>query len=396
MLVRFLSRLVFQVSPRLLYQAARLWVGGGLRAMRAYRKRLDRGEIFPPFLFLALTDACNLRCRGCWIESHGRANHLHLAIDDVQRIIDSARKHDVTFFALLGGEPFLYPHLWSVIEGNRDCYFQIITNGLFLNDEVVERLRRAGNVTPLVSIDGWRETNDDRRGLGVFDRAVQGLASLKRGRLLFGVATTVTAANIRQVLCREYIDFMVKQGAAYLWYYGYRPVGADPAPELALGRNEMREFRRRLIELRRKSPIVLIDTYWDADGRAFCPAALGLGFHIGPRGSIEPCPPLSFADRTIRQGELFDTINGDPMLRAFQRFCSERTRGCVILECPHELADFFATHRAIDYSGRDLAAELRSAKPSCSHDLKDDIQPERSLIYRFLKRQLFFGMAGYG
>ena len=49
---------------------------------------------------------------------------------------------------------------------------------------------------------------------------------------------------------------------------------------------------RALDELRRKHPIFIIDTYWTAEGEAFCPAAVGLGYHIGPQGSIEICPAL--------------------------------------------------------------------------------------------------------
>ena len=61
---------------------------------------------------------------------------------------------------------------------------------------------------------------------------------------------------------------------------------------------------------------------------------VGLGFHIGPQGSIEPCPPLSFACQTIGQndGDLFQTINQSQFLRDFQQFVRKRTRGCVILE----------------------------------------------------------------
>jgi hypothetical protein len=157
-------------------------------------------------------------------------------------------------------------------------------------------------------------------------------------------------------------------------------------------------LRRRLIELRRRHPILLIDTYWDAEGRAVCPAALGMGFHIGPRGSIEPCPPLSAACEAIgeNEGDLFATINGSRFLREFQRFVQERTRGCVILEYPRELADFLRSQGAADTSGRDLLAELAAAEARTSHHLPGEEVPEDSWFYRMMKRQLFFGMGGYG
>jgi hypothetical protein len=160
----------------------------------------------------------------------------------------------------------------------------------------------------------------------------------------------------------------------------------------------MRALRRRLLALRRRQPIILIDTYWNAAGEAVCPAALGLGFHIGPRGSIEPCPPLSFACQTVgdHEGDLYQTINGSRFLREFQEFCRQRTRGCVILERPQELVEFLRSRSAVDYSGRDAFAEIAAGQPRTSHHLPGEAIPEDYWVYRLLKRQLFFGMGGYG
>jgi MoaA/NifB/PqqE/SkfB family radical SAM enzyme len=396
MLARLAYRLATEVSPRLLWKAAHLWTLKGARAVAAYKRRVRRGELFPPFLFLALTDACNLRCHGCWIDTSGRVNSLSEA--DVEAVIAAGKKQKSYFYTLLGGEPMIYPGLWNIIERHPECYFQIITNGLFFDDENAERIRRAGNVTPLVSIDGFAAANDDRRGEGTFDAAVEGLGRLKRRKVLFGVATTVTGRNMGEVLSDRYVEHFIRRGAMYLWYYVYRPVGADPSPRFCVGREQMIELRRRLLMLRRKHPIVLIDTYWDAAGRAVCPAALGLGFHIGPRGTVEPCPPLSFAAETIRQngGDLFQTINGSSFLRGFQEFVTSRTRGCVILERPHELAEFLRAGSVRDASGRDALAELDASEPRTSHHLPGEEIPEDSRFYRLLKKQLFFGMGGYG
>jgi len=396
MLFRLAYRAVTELSPRLVMKAGWLWVYKGMRAVGAYKRRVKRGELFPPFFFLALTNACNLRCHGCWIEGHGRVSQLPVA--DVDTLIAAGKRQRAYFYTLLGGEPMIYPGLWEIIERHRDCYFQIITNGMFFGDENVARLRKAGNVTPLVSIDGMEAHNDDRRGEGVFQAAMEGMARLKRNKMLFGVATTVTGRNLDEVMTDEYVREMIGRGAMYLWYYVYRPVGADPSPHYCVGREQMIELRRRLLRLRRKHPIIIIDTYWNAAGEAVCPAALGLGFHIGPQGSIEPCPPLSLAVQTIRDngGELFTTINESQFLRGFQEFVKERTRGCVILERPQELVEYLRRASAADYSGRDALAELSAGAPRSSHHLPGEEIPEDYWVYRMLKKQLFFGMGGYG
>jgi len=396
MLARLAYRLVTEISPRLAWKAARLWVYPGLQAVAAWRQRVRRGELFPPFLLLSLTNACNLRCRGCWVTS---ANHRHsLKPDEVDTIIVAGKQHHCRFFILLGGEPMIYPHLWDIPARHADCYFQVITNGTLLTDEVADRIRALGNVSPLVSLDGWEEQNDRRRGQGVFATAMRGLGRLRQRRVLFGVATTVTSCNLHEVTSAAYLKCLIDCGAMYLWYYIYRPVGPDPAPQLALDTRQLVEFRARLLGLRRKHPIVLIDTYWDADGRAVCPAAWGMGYQIGPGGSVEPCPPLSFACETVHDygGDLYQTINGSRFLRSFQDFVHARTRGCVILERPAELAEFLRRFSVRDTSGRDALAELASSRPHPSHHLPGAEMPEDFWFYRVLKRHLFFGMGAYG
>ncbi len=400
MLFRFAYRCLTEVSLRLNYKAGRLWVWKGLFALRAYRKRLARNELFPPFLFFALTNACNLRCRGCWIATQGKPDSL--PFDAVDHAIREAAKQDVYFHTLLGGEPFLYPRIFELIEKHPECYFQIITNGGFFTDENVEKIKRLGNVSPLLSIDGLEETNDARRGAGSYAAAIEGAKKLQKAKILYGVATVVTGANMRESLTEQYVQKFIDLGAMYLWYYVFRPVGADPAPELCVGSEKMRELRTNLLELRKKMPIILIDTYWTAEGQAVCPAAKGLGFHIGPKGSIEPCPPLSIAREFItdNDGDLFKTINASGFLRNFQRFVSDRFpdesgQGCVILENPHELAGFIRSQNIYDTSGRDLCRELDASEPKSSHRMEDAIA-EDFWLYKVLKKNLFFGMGGYG
>ncbi len=396
MLLRLAYRAATRVSPRLAAKAAWLWVYKGNRAMAAHRRRVRRGELFPPFLFLALTNACNLRCHGCWIDATGGG--LSLSEDDVDSVIAAGKKQKAYFYTLLGGEPMMYPGIWNIIQRHPECYFQIITNGMFLDEENVQRIRRLGNVTVLVSIDGPEAENDARRGKGVYRKAMEGLQRLARHKVLFGVATTVTGQNYESVLADQYVREFIDCGAMYLWYYVFRPVGADPSPEFCVEKEQMIELRRRLLRLRRTHPIILIDTYWNAEGEAVCPAAKGLGFHIGPGGSIEPCPPISFACERIddHEGDVFRTINESRLLRGFQEFVDQRTKGCVILEYPHELADFLENSGAADTSGRDAYGELRSSQARSSHHLPGEEIPEDYWVYRFLKKQLFFGMGGYG
>lgn len=403
MLFRLATRFLYHVSPRMAWKAGRLWVMPGMKTLAAYEKRMKRDELFPPFLMLALTDACNLRCRGCWITSVEESQHAaaprELSLAQVQAVIDAGKKQNSYYFTLLGGEPLMYPHLWEILERNRDCYFQVITNGVFLDEAAAKRFRQCGNATVLLSLDGMQACNDRRRGEGVYEAVKEAAKQLNRQGILFGVATTVTAENLADVTADAYVDEVMRWGAMYLWYYIFRPVGAEPAAELAVSREGILELRRKILELRRRKGMIIIDTYWDAAGQAVCPAARGMSFHIGPSGSVEPCPPISFARENVDDngGDLFKTINESRFLRGFQDFVNCRTQGCVILEYPGELAEFLREHGVTDCTGRtDGINELAQAAPKCSHHLAGEEIPENTWFYRFLKKKLFFGLGGYG
>ena len=68
----------------------------------------------------------------------------------------------------------------------------------------------------------------------------------------------------------------------------------------------------------------------------------------------------------------------------------------MILEHPAALAEFLDQSGVTDHSGRDQLAELAAAAPRTSHHLPGAEIPEDYWVCRLLKKQLFFGMGGYG
>jgi hypothetical protein len=195
----------------------------------------------------------------------------------------------------------------------------------------------------------------------------------------------------------------IDQGAVYLWFYIFRPVGSDPAVRWTLPTQYITAMRKRLLKLRRTMPIILIDTYWDADGYAVCPASKGMAFVIGAGGSIEPCPPLNVAKDFISDngGDFFKTMNESSFLRNVRNrieaaYADTKSQGCMILDYPGELAAFFEAEQVTDVSGRDLLGELSERQALPSHYLPGGEIPEDYWVYRRLKKMLFFGMGAYG
>ena len=194
------------------------------------------------------------------------------------------------------------------------------------------------------------------------------------------------------------MERMIGKGVHYLWYYIYRPVGTDPAPELALSEKEILRLRRFIVDIRCRFPIGVVDAYWDHDGRALCPGALGISHHINPNGDVEFCPPLQFARENIDDFDSLDELfEKSEFLAKFRSFASETTPGCVILEHPDKLTTFIESENARDVSGRGTAlAELAASRVFPGHHIPGGEIPERHFLYRFAKKRFFFGFGGYG
>ena len=390
-------RILTTVRPRLLWNLATNFGIGNLRAIRRFQKRLADRRQFPPFLFLSITNECNLRCQGCWVSTD--APRARLDVETVARLIDQAATQGVRFFGIMGGEPLLHPDLLAIFRRHRQSTFQLFTNGTMLTDKFARELAEAGNVTPLISIEGDEVVSDTRRGgRNVYGRSIDGLRHCLRHGLVTGAATSVCQSNFDTMVRQEYLDRMIDLGAHYVWYYGYRPSGTNPCPELALSPEQMVELRRFLVAMRCRKPILIVDTYYDEQGRALCPAAAGMSYHVNPWGDIEPCPPIQFAAENVHDSDdLVAQIEGSKLLRDFRRFAADRTRGCVFLECPAELGEFFRSRGAQDATGRHSGYEELAGKcPMCSHHVPGAEVPEKHWAYRFAKKHWFFGFGAYG
>src|SRR5213594_1888735 len=131
-------------SPNKRCVAKFLWNFGvkGMLSVEKFKRRIKRGEYFPPFLYVSILNSCNLRCQGCWVDVEEKD-----AIDlyTLSRTIADAKKHGNAFFGILGGEPFMHPQLLDLLAAHPDCYFQVFTNGQFITDKVAARLREIGN-----------------------------------------------------------------------------------------------------------------------------------------------------------------------------------------------------------------------------------------------------------
>jgi MoaA/NifB/PqqE/SkfB family radical SAM enzyme len=243
-------RILRTTNPRLLAKFAWNFGVKGMLSVEKFKRRIKRGEYFPPFLYLSIINSCNLRCQGCWVDVEEKDA---IDLDTLNRAITDSKQHGNAFFGILGGEPFMHPQLLELLATHPDCYFQVFTNGQFITEKIARELRRLGNVTPLISIEGREITSDERRGKkDVFNKTLRGLDNCLREKILTGVATSVCQSNIDELLTEDWLRELIARGAHYVWYHTYRPVGPKMNAQLALRPDQLVRVRKFVVEMRAK------------------------------------------------------------------------------------------------------------------------------------------------
>jgi len=305
---------------------------GDARRME-YKKKYGED---PPFLFIVSpTMRCNLRCDGCWASEYDTSNEL-----TKEEVIDLVRqaKEDLGIYlvTMTGGEPTIWPPLFEVCEHHSDVTFQIYTNAVRIDDEMADRIARAGNIYPVVSIEGDEGTTDDRRGQKTYGRAVAAMERMRDRGIFFGIAVTHTRKNHEAITADGFIDRMIELGASFGWYFHYIPVGRAPSADL-VPTAEQRLGRIEAVEhFRTTRPIVLYDFWNDGEAVLGCMAWGKKYFHVNNHGWVEPCVFIHFAKDNIREKRLLEIIQSSYLrdARSQMPFGGDNRRPCPVIDHP--------------------------------------------------------------
>ena len=146
--------------------------------------------------YVDLTNRCNLACRHCITDSSPAVDtSVELTGERIVALVGELARIGVLEVGVAGGEPFLHP-AWAAIM--REVTAQgmnliVTTNGLLLDDAVIEQLRSIRPFDVRVSFDGGEAFHDRVRGKGTYRASLAGMAALVRA----GIPTTA-----RLTLCK--------------------------------------------------------------------------------------------------------------------------------------------------------------------------------------------------
>src|SRR5579864_218414 len=98
-LLKMAKRLLLETDKRLLWKLA--WNMGlkGALSVERHKRRLRRGESFPPFLYVSVINSCNLRCQGCWVDVAEKMEAMEP--ETFHRMVREAQDMGNSFFGIV-------------------------------------------------------------------------------------------------------------------------------------------------------------------------------------------------------------------------------------------------------------------------------------------------------
>ncbi|MEY8516414.1 thioether cross-link-forming SCIFF peptide maturase [Lachnospiraceae bacterium 29-84] len=308
-------------------------------------------------LCLHIAHDCNLACRYCFAEEgeyHGRRALMSVetgkaALDFLIANSGNRRNLEVDFF---GGEPLMNFGVVKELVAygreqeklhNKNFRFTLTTNGVLLDDEVMEFANREmANV--VLSIDGRKEVNDKmrpfRKGAGSYDLIVPKFQKFaeSRGQENYYVRGTYTRYNL------DFSEDVLHLADLGFTQISVEPVVAKPEEEYALREEDLpqlfAEYDKLAAELVKREKegrgINFFHFMIDLEGGPCVAKRLsGCGsgteyLAVTPWGDLYPCHQF-VGDEAFLMGNVTEGIQAKDLQGEFKRcnvYAKEKCREC--------------------------------------------------------------------
>jgi len=408
MFISWLARSLAALSPRPLEKlVTNLIMGTAVGRKASSRSFVDRhGHTGPVTIVINPTMRCNIRCTGCYSFHYQKSQDMEY--DTLAKVLREARDMGVRFITVSGGEPYLYPHLFRMAEEFSDLMFMTYTNATLLDDGMVRRIAEAGNLMPAVSVEGFEKETDERRGQGVHQALLGAMERLALAGVFFGFSATPTSRNADILATDEFVDYYIRRGALFAWYFNYLPLGRNPDVSL-MPHPEQRDRIREATYRWQKTKPLFIGDFWNHGASVGGCLSASRYCYITVEGRVQPCTFVPFYTHRVQENTL-EEIFDSPFFRSIrdrQPYHSNLLRPCKIIDHPEDLRELVhACGAKPSYDGAEQIVtcdEVKGFLDRYSQEYAEmadrawngpDYQGGRSCLAQFLGRinvETFFG-----
>ena len=251
---------------------------------------------------------------------------------------------------MTGGEPLVRKaDVIRLCEKHNECAFHCYTNGTLVDQQFCDDMKRVGNLSLSISLEGFEDANDFRRGEGVYKKVIDAMDLLHKNGLIFGNSVCYTSKNMMSVTSDEFFDLLIEHGSRFAWYFHLMPVGMNASPELMPTKEQREYIYHRIREVRAMSggkEIFVMDFQNDGEYVGGCIAGGRNYCHINPNGDVEPCVFIHYSGANIREKSLLECLK-QPLFMEYRKgqpFNDNMLRPCPMLENPELLVEM--VHRS--------------------------------------------------
>lgn len=301
---------------------------------------------------IEITRRCDLRCPTCFVRAQPGA-HLELSTRAVIEVMDQLPPPR-TVLHLTGGEPFIHPGIWTLLERAADRGFSdtvINTHGLALDTRALDRLAGLGmDLSLLVSLDGPPGAHDRSRRAGATDGAVAALCGCAARGIRARPASVLTAELVEYGIGRwlDHLRGLLGSTVGLALFPLFVRPGTPIAPDAVGHPADAPQLRAAAAQIAERvlagDPVVLADYPLlnplllshgvSRDKLYTCGAGRGR-FCVQADGWVTPCHPSQ--QHLVPAGpNLLGRLKVHPLYRAIGRRDFEECRDCDHVEvCGH-------------------------------------------------------------
>jgi len=317
-------------SPSQAYSFVRtlIWQAKAARIRKKYKQQ---NITVPPIIIFSITDKCNLECKGCYHKALHSKSDSELSTDRVRTIVKEAQELGVSFFVVAGGEPFCRPELLEIINEYPQMIFLVFSNGVLIDDEMINRFKRQKNVVPLISLEGNEKETDSRRGEGIYNQLQETMKKMHDNKIFFGTSLTLTRQGFPVMTDLDFTRDLVENGCRFFLYLEYNPI-EEGTDDWVLTSDQRTQFSDILKSYREQFPALFIGVPWDETDVGGCLASARGFIHINAQGDVEPCPFAPYSDTNVQDSSLREALQSKLLhdIRRHPEKLIEDQGGCAL------------------------------------------------------------------
>jgi len=338
----------------------------------------------PPYLVsYAITRKCNLKCKHCYSDATDVQALDELSTTEAKGLIDSLADWGTRLLILDGGEPLCREDFFEIAKYASEKGLRTVvgSNGVLIDTETADRMKRAGVQAVQISIDGAKPaTHDSFRGEdGAFHKAMQGVEACKKAGLPFQLGMVIRRQSLPEI--SDMLRLAVESGASAAEFFDLVQVPRvrRECPDEILSRSERKNVMELLAEAQRDCPIVirlpgcpmypLILKQRNIQPKHFpaylirripyyergCAAGMPNGYiTILPNGDLIPCMLLQLKLGNIREGNIVRIWEDSPVLAKLR---SRELLEGQCAKCIHRDVCAGCRGRAYEETGNILASD---------------------------------------